>query len=134
MVPTAVPTTVRMTAVAAIQVCRFCRSMPCARLFSLYCVRLPPRVHWVGRLPSAASARSSKTVRTAPASHRNAPAAAALAGIAGHASLLLPPGGGLGPGWAPRRDTAACGRPIDGSARYFKSFLIIVLARFLPAR
>ena len=30
-----VPTTVRMTAVAAIQVCRFCRSMPCARLFSL---------------------------------------------------------------------------------------------------
>ena len=30
-----VPTTVRMTAVAVIQVCRFCRSMPCACLFSL---------------------------------------------------------------------------------------------------
>ena len=30
-----VPTTVRMTAVAALQVCLFCRSMPCARLFSL---------------------------------------------------------------------------------------------------
>ena len=30
-----VPSTVKMTAVAAIQVCRFCRSMPCARLFSL---------------------------------------------------------------------------------------------------
>ena len=35
VVPTTVPTMVRMTAVAAIQVCRFCRSMPCARLFRL---------------------------------------------------------------------------------------------------